>query len=62
LAQFLKADSRTLARVDKLARKCNEGELTPEETTEYQTNVRAGDVNAMLRAKVRLLFRRPAAD
>jgi hypothetical protein len=30
----LKADARTQARVDELARKCNEGELTPAERAE----------------------------
>jgi hypothetical protein len=52
----LKADARTQARVDELARKCNEGELTPKERAEYERYVTAGNLVAILQAKARLLL------
>ena len=52
----LKADAKTQARVDVLARKCNEGELTPAEYAEYERLVTVGNVVAILRAKARLLL------
>lgn len=52
----LKADAKTQARVDKLARKCNEGELTPAERDEYEGYVTAGNIIAILQAKARLLL------
>ena len=50
----LKADAKTQARVDELARKCNEGELTPSEKSEYERYVTAGNLVAILQAKARL--------
>ena len=50
----LKADTKTQARVDELARKCNEGELTPSERSEYERYVTAGNLVAILQAKARL--------
>jgi hypothetical protein len=52
----LKADAKTQARVDELARKCNEGELSPEERAEYERFVTIGNVIAILQAKARLLL------
>lgn len=54
----LKADAEARARVGELARKCNEGELTPEERTEYEGYVLAGEVVAVLQAKARILLSR----
>ena len=54
----LRADPKAQARVDELARKCNEGKLTPEERAEYATYVLAGDFIAILQAKARLLLSR----
>jgi hypothetical protein len=54
----LKADRRMQARITRLARKCNEGELTPEERTEYETYVIVGDLIAILQAKARALLAR----
>ena len=59
----LKADAKAQARVAKLAQKCNEGKLTNEERTEYETYVMAGEFIAILQAKARLLLngrRQPA--
>ena len=52
----LKVDAKTQSRVDKLARKCNEGELTPEERAQYERYVSAGNVVAILKAKARLML------
>jgi hypothetical protein len=52
----LKADAKTQALVDKLARKCNEGELTPRERAEYERYVTAGNLIAILQAEARLLL------
>ena len=54
----LKADRKAQARVAKLARKCNDGELTPEERSEYQIHVMAGEFVAILQAKAKLLLMR----
>lgn len=54
----LKADARTSARVAALARKCNEGELTAEERSEYETYVLAGDLIAILQAKAKMVLSR----
>jgi hypothetical protein len=52
----LKADAKTQARVDTLARKCNEGGLTPQERIEYERYVTAGNLIAILQAEARLLL------
>jgi len=52
----LKADAKSQARVDKLARKCNEGELTPREQAEYERYVTAGNLIAILQAQARLIL------
>lgn len=52
----LKADAKTQARIDKLARKCNEGELTPTERSEYEHYVTVGNLIAILQAKARLVL------
>jgi hypothetical protein len=52
----LRANPKAQARIDKLARKCNEGQLTPEERDEYEAYVLAGDVVAILQAKARNLL------
>jgi hypothetical protein len=52
----VKADAQAQARVDELARKCNEGELTPQERAEYETYVLAGEVIAILQAQARIFL------
>ncbi len=54
----LKADAKAQVRVDELARKCNKGELSPEERSEYESYVLAGEVVAVLQAKARILLSR----
>ena len=56
----LKADAKTQARIDELARKCNEDELTPAERSEYERYVTAGNLIAILQAKARLLLTKKA--
>lgn len=50
----LKSDSKLQARLSRLARKNNEGELTAAERREYEIFVLAGDLVAILQAKARL--------
>lgn len=47
--------------MDKLAEKCNEGRLTPQEQEEYDTAIRFANYLAILQAKARraLARRRP---
>lgn len=47
----LKADRKADARVAELARKCNEGELTPAERHEYEAYVMAAELIAILQVK-----------
>ena len=52
----IKADRKVQARVAKLARKCNEGQLTLEEAAEYDRYIAFADFIAILQAKSRLLL------
>jgi hypothetical protein len=54
----LKADRKVQARVNKLADKCTEGELTPDERREYEMYVMADHLVAVLKAKARILLAR----
>jgi hypothetical protein len=49
----LRVDAKTQARIDRLARRCNEGKLTEAERAEYETYVTAIDFVAVLQAKAR---------
>ena len=49
----LRADAETQARIDLLADKCTEGELTPEERSEYEAFVGAIGFISILQAKAR---------
>jgi hypothetical protein len=51
-----KADKVVQARVRKLAEKCNEGLLTPDEKSEYETIVAADSILSILKAKARYLL------
>ena len=50
------ADEQLQQRVEDLARKANEGELTADEQREYQAYVDAGDVVATMQAVARKLL------
>ena len=53
-------DAKAQARIGKLARKCNEGELSVEERREYETYIHTIDFIAILQAKARALLKRSA--
>ena len=48
-----RADKATQARIEELADKCNEGELTPAERREYAGYVRAIHLISILQSKAR---------
>lgn len=52
----LRADQSTQARIDELAAKCNEGELTEAERREYGAYVDAIDLIGLLQAKARVIL------
>jgi len=54
----MQAAPEVQARIDELAEKCNEGELTPEERAEYDAYVDAIDVISLLQAKARAVLAR----
>lgn len=54
----LKADRKVQARVTKLADKCTEGRLTPEERREYEWYLMANHFVAILKARARILLAR----
>ncbi|HEV3263334.1 MAG TPA: hypothetical protein VG013_41245 [Gemmataceae bacterium] len=58
----LRFDQKAQARINKLARKCNEGKLTEAERSEYETYVFAIDFIAILQAKARALLKQSAAS
>ena len=49
----IQVDAELQARIDELADRCTEGELTDKERAEYETYVRAGSQIAILQAKAR---------
>lgn len=49
----LRADAATQGRLDDLAEKNREGQITPDELAEYDALVRAGTMIAILQAKAR---------
>ena len=49
----LRADAVTQKRIDELADKCNQGQLTPTEEAEYDDYVEAIDIIGILQAKAR---------
>jgi len=54
----LRFDAKAQARIDKLADKCNEGELTDDERREYEAYVHIIDFIAILQAKARIFLKR----
>jgi hypothetical protein len=55
---LLRADPETRARVEELAEKCNEGQLTPEERAEYESCVSTNTLIGILQAKAKALLAR----
>jgi hypothetical protein len=58
----LRADPQTQSRLDLLAEKANEGQLTAEEDIEYKQSIDAIDVLAILQAKARAYLREHASS
>lgn len=58
----LRASERTQARVDELAEKCNEGQLTPDERAEYEAYVQASTLIGILQAKARRVLAQAKAS
>ena len=58
----LRADEATTRRIETLAHKANEGELTPDERREYAAYVDAIDVIAVMQAKARAVLRQNGTD
>jgi hypothetical protein len=52
----LRADPIVQARIEELADKNTEGELSPEERDEYETYVRATEIITILQAKARAML------
>ena len=50
---LVRADDLTQARIDELAEKCNEGELTSEELAEYEAFASGAEMLAALQAQAR---------
>ena len=57
----LPANPRIQARVDELAGKCNEGQLTPAERSEYEALIWADHFLGLLQTKARHFLRGHAA-
>lgn len=53
----LQADPQTQKRLDELAAKANQGQLTDEEDSEYKQAIDAIDLLAILQAKARAFLR-----
>jgi hypothetical protein len=53
----LRADPELQRRMDELAEKCNEGQLTPDEREEYESSIRFGSFIAILQAKARAFLK-----
>jgi hypothetical protein len=58
----LRADSELQARIDELADKCTEGELTSEERAEYESYVHGLKVISVLQAQARSVLRANSRD
>ncbi len=54
-------DAKTQAHIDKLARKCNEGELSDEEYRAYETYVQTIEFITILQAQARGVLKRATA-
>jgi hypothetical protein len=51
-----RGDEWLAQRAEQLARKCNEGELTDDERSEYEASARANNFIAVVQAKARRLL------
>jgi hypothetical protein len=58
----MRADDEVQRRIDELADKCNEGELSEDERYEYDTYVRAIDFISIMQSKARQVLKRNGAS
>jgi hypothetical protein len=58
----LRANPEVQQRVDELAERANEGEITPEERSEYEALITAATIVGILQAKARALLRITSAN
>ena len=58
----MRADPAAQERIQELAEKCDQGELSPEERREYETYIHVGNLIGILQAKARLYLRKHAAS
>ena len=56
----LRADPVAQARIDELAEKCNQGEISPEERAEYEMYVAVGTLISVLQLKARSILAKGA--
>jgi hypothetical protein len=57
----LRLDPELAARIQDLARKANEGTLTPDEDDEYKDYIESGDMVSLLQAKARRFLKEHGA-
>jgi hypothetical protein len=57
-----RVDEQTQARIDELADKCNEGQLTSAEREEYDTYISVIDFITVLQAKARTVLEQSMAN
>ncbi|MSU59561.1 MAG: hypothetical protein EXS35_15550 [Pedosphaera sp.] len=55
----LRLSPKLTARVDRLAEKANEGELTPRERSEYQSYINTSEMLALVQLRARRKLRLP---
>ena len=55
----LRLSPKLAARVDRLAEKANEGELTPRERAEYQAYIRTSELLGLIQLRARRKLRLP---
>ena len=55
----LRLSPKLASRVDRLAGKANEGELTPREREEYQSYIKTSELLALIQLRARLKLRLP---
>ena len=58
----VRLDAKTQAKIDRLARRCNQGQLTAAERAEYETYVSAIDFVSILQAKARAILAGASGD
>lgn len=58
----LRASPELDLQIQELGRKCNEGQLTPEEQSDYETIARFMKFISVLQSKARVLLKDAAAD